>query len=80
LSRNTLHELVDRLPDDGVPAAERVLAYLTAQPAFRAAWAAPADDEPVTEADEAAIVRARQQIQAGKTIPHDDILREFGLK
>jgi len=35
---------------------------------------APADDEPVTDGDAEAIVRARADIDAGRLAPHEEIL------
>jgi hypothetical protein len=80
MSRDTLHDLVDRIPEEELPAAERFLEYLAVSPAYRAAFFAPPDDEPVTDADLAAIARARDEVRAGKVISHDEILREFGLR
>jgi hypothetical protein len=79
MSRETLHDLVDRIPEDEVPAAQRFLEYLAVSPAYRAALSAPVDDEPVTETDAAAIFRACDEVRTGKVISHDDMLREFGL-
>jgi hypothetical protein len=79
MSRETLHDLVDRIPEEELPAAKRFLEYLAVSPACRAALSAPPDDEPLTEADVAAIARARDEVRAGKVISHDEILREFGL-
>jgi hypothetical protein len=69
MSRDTLHDLVDRIPDEELPAAKRFLEYLAISPAYRTALSAPPDDEPVTEAD-----------VAGRVVSHDEILREFGLR
>jgi hypothetical protein len=80
MGRDTLHDLVDRIPEEELPAAERFLEYLAVSPAYRAAFFAPPDDEPVTDADLAAIARARDEVRAGKVISHDEILREFGLR
>ena len=80
MSRTPLHELVDRISDEDLPAAKRFLEYLAVPPAYRAAMSAPQDDETVTEGDVAAISRARQEIASGKKIAHDEILREFGLE
>jgi len=80
MSRSTLHDLVDRIPDEELRAAQRVLEYLSLNPAFRAAWAALPDDEPLTDSDAAAIARAREEIRTRKVISHEEILREFGLK
>jgi hypothetical protein len=80
MSRDTLHDLVDRIRDEELPAATRFLEYLAINPAYRAALSAPADDEPVTEADVTAIETARNEILAGRVVSHDEILREFGLR
>jgi hypothetical protein len=80
MSRDTLHELVDRIPEEELPAARRFLEYLAVSPAYRAALSAPADDEPVTEADAAAIAQARDEVFTGKVTSQEEILREFGLR
>jgi hypothetical protein len=80
MSRHTLHALVDKIPEQEIPAAQRFLEYLAVSPAFRAALSAPPDDEPVTEGDGAAIARAQEELRKGKIVPHDDVLREFGLR
>jgi hypothetical protein len=80
MSRETLHDLVDRIPEEELAAAGRFLEYLAVSSAYRAAFFAPPDDEPVTDADAAAIARAREEVRAGNTIPHNEILREFGVR
>ena len=80
MSRDNLHELVDRIPEEELPAARRYLEYLAVSPAYRAALSAPHDDEPVTEGDAEAISKAREEFRSGKVASHDDILREFGLR
>jgi hypothetical protein len=80
MSRATLHQLIDRIPEEELAAAKRFLEYLATGPAYRAALSAPPDDEPVTEADAAAIRLARDEIRTGKVVAHDEILREFGLR
>ena len=80
MSRRTLHDLVDRIPEEELSAAQRFLEYLVVSPAYRAAWSAPADDEPVTDGDATAMARAREEVRSGRVVPHDDVLREFGLK
>lgn len=79
MSRDTLHALIDRIPEEELPAAKRFLEYLTISPAVRAALSATPDDEPVTEADIDAIRRAHEDVRAGRVVPHEEILREFGL-
>jgi hypothetical protein len=46
MSRDALHDLVDRISEHDLTAAQRYLEYLAASPAYRAAVAAPPDDEP----------------------------------
>lgn len=80
MSRDMLHDLVDRIPEEDLPAAKRYLEYLVICPAYRAALLAALDDEPVTEGDATAISQAREDVRTGKVVPHDEVLREFGLQ
>ena len=80
MSRETLHDLIDRISEEELPAARRFLEYLATSPAYRAALSAPLDDEPVTASDAEAIARAREEIREGKVASHVEILREFGLR
>lgn len=80
MSRETLHDLIDRIPDGELSTAQRFLEYLASNPAYRAALAAPPDDEPVTSGDAEAIARSREDVRAGRVVSHDDVLREFGLR
>jgi hypothetical protein len=79
MSRDALYDLIDRIPEDELPAAKRFLEYLLVNPAYRTALTAAPDDELVTGADAAAIARARKEVRLGKVVSHDEILREFGL-
>ena len=80
MTRETLHELIERIPEVEIVTAQRFLEYLASGAAFRATLSAPLDDEPVTTGDAEAIARARRDIQAGKTASHEEILREFGVR
>lgn len=80
MSREMLHELIDRIPDGELPAAQRFLEYLACNPAYRAALAAPPDDEPVTSGDAEAIRKADEDVRARRTVSHDEVLRGFGLR
>ena len=80
MSRDTLHQLIDRIPEEDLPAAHRFLQYLATSPAFRSAGLASLDDEPVTEADASAIAQAREDLRAGRVVRLDQVLREFGLR
>jgi hypothetical protein len=80
MTRETLHELIDRIPEGEIAAAQRFLEFLATSAAFRAALSAPPDDEPITRGDAESIARAHRDIQAGKVISHEEILREFGVR
>jgi len=80
MTRESLHELIDRIPEEEIAAAQRFLEVLAASAAFRAARSAPPDDEPITSGDTEAIARAQRDIQAGKVVSHEEILREFGVR
>jgi predicted transcriptional regulator len=80
MNRESLHNLVNRIPEAELSAAQRYLEYLASSPAYRAAKLAPVDDEPVTEGDAAAIRRSLDDVRAGRVVSHDEVLREFGLK
>ena len=80
MNRESLHNLVDRIPEDEVPTARRFLEYLATSPAYRAVLFAPTDDEPVSASDAEAIARARSEIEQGRVITHEEVLREFGLR
>jgi hypothetical protein len=79
MSREVLHQLIDQIPDAELTAAQRYLEYLAISPAYRAALLAAPDDEPVTKGDADAIARTQADIEFGRVVPHEEILREFGL-
>ena len=80
MSRHALHELVDRIPEEEISAAQRFLEHLAVSPAYRTALSSPPDDEPVSAGDADAIRRAQEELRIGKIVPHGDVPREFGLK
>jgi hypothetical protein len=63
--KEELHNLIDRLPASEIPAAERYLEFLLSREA-------PVDPEMLKRVD-----AARAEASAG--IPHEEILREYGL-
>jgi hypothetical protein len=80
MTRESLHELIHRIPEEEIAAAQSFLEVLAASAAFRAARSAPPDDEPITSGDAEAIALAQRDIQAGKVVSHEEILREFGVR
>jgi hypothetical protein len=64
--REHLAELVERLPEAEVPAAERYLEFLCADPVARALALAPEDDEPESEFERQAVAAARGELERGE--------------
>jgi predicted transcriptional regulator len=80
MTREALHELIDRIPESEIVAVQRALERLARDAAFRSALSSSADDEPVTAGDDDAMARARADVQAGRVVSHDEVLREFGMR
>jgi hypothetical protein len=74
-TRQQLHELVDRLPEGELAAAQRVRSAFVADPVELSLLAAPLDDEPYTEEQR----REDEEARRGPRIPHEDLKRELGL-
>jgi hypothetical protein len=80
-TRDTLHRLVDELPESELAAAERFLHYLcaTADPVLRALLDAPLDDEPETENERQAAQEAREELARGEVQTLEEVRCELGL-
>lgn len=80
-ARTKLHDLIESLPSEDVPTALRVLEALnsSSDPVPLALRDIPLDDEPETEEERAAVAEARREIEEGKGIPHDEVMRRLGL-
>jgi hypothetical protein len=76
--RQQAHALLDMLPDEKL-AAVRSLLQVMVEPLSRSLAAAPAEEEEITSETAAALGRARASLARGEGIPHEEILREFGL-
>jgi hypothetical protein len=70
--------LLDQL-DNGQLAAVVHLLEVMADPVARSLANAPIEDEPITEEEARALDEAHASIQRGEGIPHQEILREFGI-
>ena len=77
--RKQTHALLDKLSDEQFDAVRNLLKVMV-EPLSRWLALAPVEDEEITPETAAALTRARASLKRGKGIPHDDILREFGLK
>jgi hypothetical protein len=72
IDRKEVHDLIDQIPLERLPAAIKLL---------RTMVPLPIDDEPVTEGDRQAILRSEAWFRehGGRGIPMSDILADFGL-
>ena len=79
--RETLHRIVDELPDNELRAAKRYMEYLRnmSDPLVRKLAEAPYDDEPLTAEDEAALQEGLADFAAGRVYTSEEVKRELGL-
>jgi hypothetical protein len=77
-SRQHVHELIDQLDMGQLAAVGHLLEVMT-DPLTRSIAAAPVEDEPVSKAEAMALDEAHAAIERGEGIPHEEILREFGI-
>lgn len=70
------HELIDRLPPKQLSA---VVGLLVAMLDPAALASASVEDEEIAPETAAALDRARASLARGEGIPHEEVLREFGL-
>lgn len=77
--RRQAHTLLDMLPDEKLTAVRNLLQVMV-EPLSHSLEAAPEDDEELAPEALERLRKARASVAAGKGIPHDDVLREFGLK
>ncbi len=76
--RQQAHTLLDLLPAAKLNAVRSLLEVMV-EPLARSLALAPVEEEEITPETAAAIARARASLTRGEGIPHDEILREFGL-
>ena len=81
LSRSRLHQLVDELPEEEIPAAEHCLKALCEHddPVLRTLRSAPVDDEPLTEQERKEIEEAQRDLDAGHRVSDAQIRANLGL-
>jgi hypothetical protein len=73
-ARTRLHDLIESLPIEDVPTALRVLEALNST-----SDSIPIDDEPETDEERAAVAEAHRDFEEGRVIPHDELMRKYGL-
>ena len=79
--RAELHEEIDRMATEDLAGLKEFLASYPDK-IGAVVRMAPWDDEPVTEAEMEAMDEALEWLEqnGGKGIPHDEMMREFGLE
>jgi hypothetical protein len=76
--RQQAHALLDMLPPEKLNAVRSLLEVMV-EPLVRSLALAPAEEEEITPETARSLDRARASLVRGEGIPHEDILREFGL-
>ena len=77
-TRDTLHRLVDELPDDEIVAAEHLLSSLGRsrhEPLLKALLTASLDDEPTTPEEDAGAAEGRKQYRRGDLVSAEEAKR-----
>ena len=76
--RQQAHALLDMLPPAKLNAVRSLLEVMV-EPLARSLALAPVEEEEISAETAAALDRARASLVRGEGIPHEEILREFGL-
>jgi hypothetical protein len=77
--RRQAHALLDALPAEKLNAVRSLLEVMV-EPLARSLALAEVEEEDLTPDTAAALDRAGASLARGEGIPHDEVLREFGLK
>ena len=77
--RRQAHALLDALPPEKLNAVRSLLEVMV-EPLARSLALAQVEEDKLTPETISALDGARASLARGEGIPHDEILREFGLK
>jgi hypothetical protein len=77
--RQQANALLDLLPDEKLNAVRSLLEVMV-EPMSRSLALAATEEGEISPETSAALDNARSSIARGEGIPHDEVLREFGLK
>jgi hypothetical protein len=77
--RRQAHALLDGLSAEKLAAVRSLLEVMT-EPLLRSLALAEVEDEEITSEMAASLDRARASLARGDGIPHEEVLREFGLR
>jgi hypothetical protein len=78
VERRQAHALLDMLPAEKLNAIRNLLEVMV-EPLTRSLALAPVEEDEISSETAAALDRARASLANGQGIPHEEILREFGL-
>jgi hypothetical protein len=78
--RQQLVDLAMRVRAEDIPTAKRILQGLVVDPLWLSLESAPYDDEEFAPETIVSIAEAEASIARGEGIPHEEILREFGIE
>lgn len=79
-ARQILHQLVDELPAEDISTAERILRALSATAAPQVPLEeAPLDSEPDDDDFDGGLTEAREDVEAGRVVAHEEVKRRWGL-
>ena len=78
-TKEDLHKLIDKLPEDEIQAATLYLQHLQNRndPVLAALLNAPEDDEPETEYERQAVAEALEDLKAGRVLTSDQVLDDI---
>ena len=76
--RQQAHALLDLLSAEKLNAVRSLLQVMV-EPLSRSLALTPAEEEEITPETAVALDRARASLARGEGIPHEEIVREFGL-
>jgi hypothetical protein len=79
-TRESLHQLIDSLPECDLEMAGQLIEWrheLRDNPLLVTLATAPWDDEPETPEEAAAVAEAREDVAAGRLIPHEEVRRRL---
>jgi hypothetical protein len=76
--RQQAHALIDMLPAEKLNAVKGLLEVMV-EPLSRSLALAPVEEEEIAPETAASLDRARASLARAEGIPHEEILREFGL-
>ena len=78
MDRQQANQLLDELDPAQFDAVAKLLEVM-AEPLARLLAMAPVEEEEITPDTAAALDQARASLARGEGIPHEDLMREFGL-